>query len=317
MKKFFKILFVNLLLLVAVFMLCEFTLFNLAKHKYSKEIKFKHEVNEHGKTPRNEYIEYKPFPNNFNYVDSKNTMRDIVGLEYNKNPILIFGCSFAFGDGLQENETFSYLLSKYSKRPVYNKAYLGWGPQHILYQLRRDDFYKEVKKPEYIIYVLIDDHYERMFRYQYPPPYASILLRYKLTKNGFEEIHPFLEPLWGLYTVNKVQSLIENNILKMPIFYKKYQNYFYLMMKESNNLVKKHYPNAKFVILLYRKEARMFIDEPSLRKKLENEGIKIVDSDELTPRLELDKPLYRLQDNHPSKYAWALIVPKLVKRLNL
>jgi len=50
------------------------------------------------------------------------------GLEYkNKTPILIFGCSFAFGQYLNHKKTVSYKLSKLLKRPVYNRSVPGGG----------------------------------------------------------------------------------------------------------------------------------------------------------------------------------------------
>ena len=42
-------------------------------------------------------------------------------------PILLFGCSFAYGEYLAQNQTFSYKLSKLLNSPVYNRAIPGFG----------------------------------------------------------------------------------------------------------------------------------------------------------------------------------------------
>ena len=82
-------------------------------------------------------------------------------------PIVLFGCSFAFGFGIDDEQTFSYKLSKYTNRTVYNRGLCGGGIQHVLYQLRREDFYKEIPEPEYVIYLYISNHIRRMYKYAY------------------------------------------------------------------------------------------------------------------------------------------------------
>ena len=42
-----------------------------------------------------------------------------------KNPIVVLGCSYAYGQGLKDKETFSYLLSEYTSRPVISFAHCG------------------------------------------------------------------------------------------------------------------------------------------------------------------------------------------------
>ena len=85
------------------------------------------------------------------------------GLAFDKqNPIIIFGCSFAYGQYLYQNQTFSYKLANILKRSVYNRALAGAGPQHAYYQTQTEDFYKEVPKSNTVIYVMIDDHYRRI-----------------------------------------------------------------------------------------------------------------------------------------------------------
>lgn len=180
------------------------------------------------------------------------------------------------------------------------------------FQLRRKDFYNEVKPPEYIIYTFMWDHLNRMFRCQYVQC-DYILLRYKLTKNGFEEIKPFWQPLWGLYTVREAQELIQDNVTSSPDRTQNNLEYFYKMMNECKKLASKHYPNAKFVILAY--------DTPysnSYISKLKDNGFIVISTDELLGPGILEKREYRGLDNgHPSEKAWDLVVPALIKKLDL
>lgn len=283
-----------------------------------KQFKIRQEMNKNLGRPTQSDFKYTLNLYSFNYNAEKSLMRKPEGIGYKKLPILLFGCSYTYGDGLVNKDTFSYKLSLFSKRPVYNRAMQGWGVQQMLYQLRRPDFYDEVKPPEYIIYTVMFDHLRRLTRYQFSPPYNYIFLRYKLTKNGFKEIKPFCKPLWALYTVNRIQNIIQTEHWKNPECYKKDLRSYYLMMKECKRLAKIHYPNSKFVILIYRDAPNIFIDDTVLRKKLLEDGFIIIDTKDLVTGVNLSDRKYKTLDNsHPSEKAWDLIVPALVKELNL
>ncbi len=69
------------------------------------------------------------------------------GLKYkNKDSIIIFGCSYALGQYLNYNQTFSYKLAEFLKRPVYNRAISAGSFQHMYMQTISDSLYKTVTK---------------------------------------------------------------------------------------------------------------------------------------------------------------------------
>ncbi len=77
--------------------------------------------------------------------------------------ILLFGCSFAYGDGLRKDETFSYNLGKILPNyRIYNRAYSARSTSHMLYQLENKDF-SEIPNIEYIIYVFVGCHLPRNY----------------------------------------------------------------------------------------------------------------------------------------------------------
>ena len=47
--------------------------------------------------------------------------------------IYITGCSFAYGFGLEKDETLSAKLGHLIQNPVYNKAYQSWGLNHTVF----------------------------------------------------------------------------------------------------------------------------------------------------------------------------------------
>lgn len=222
-----------------------------------------------------------------------------------KQPIVIFGCSFAYGAGLNDNQTFDIKLAKYTRRPVYNRSIGGWGTQHMLYQLKSKEFYKLVPEPEYVIYVYIFDHIKRI----------QILVD-PLIGNG-EPCILYKNKKGKLYLDNSSMFLLRFPIcgyFKQLMYYSTTENYKVNLLKlhilESQKEMHKHWPNTKFIVFVY--------DEwnPSIEEDLENKGIKIIYLNKLI-NVDINSKNYTQPDGHPNEKAWDLITPALVKKLNL
>ena len=101
------------------------------------------------------------------YFDGSNNInrgRKPDGLEYkNKEPIVLFGCSYAYGQFLEYNQTFSYKLAHILKRPVYNRAIPGRGISFMYWQSINNDFYSAVPPSDTVLYIIFHDHYRRLF----------------------------------------------------------------------------------------------------------------------------------------------------------
>lgn len=62
-----------------------------------------------------------------------------------KKPIIIFGCSFAYGAMLNEEQKIHTKLSKLLKRNIYNFGQCGAGIQFMYSLLNTEDFFKQIK----------------------------------------------------------------------------------------------------------------------------------------------------------------------------
>ena len=81
--------------------------------------------------------------------------RNPVGLEYSKNPsIIIFGCGITNFYISNEDEMIQTPLSKYTKRPVYNRAIGGGGIQHAILQVQSKQMDNIIKNSDNAIYIL-------------------------------------------------------------------------------------------------------------------------------------------------------------------
>ncbi len=66
--------------------------------------------------------------------------------------MLFFGCSFTFGEGLEDNQTLPYYVSRYAPcYTPYNYGYSGYGPQQMLVRLMKPDFVREVSQGKGIL----------------------------------------------------------------------------------------------------------------------------------------------------------------------
>ena len=112
------------------------------------------------------------FPGGFmerrsNYTIDSSSRRLTLGRQ-NNNPsqlLLFMGCSFAFGDGLNDNETIAsqaaQLLKNYN---VYNYGFSGWGPNNALRLVNQKKFASDLPKnlPVKVVYIFMDHHINRV-----------------------------------------------------------------------------------------------------------------------------------------------------------
>ncbi len=296
MKKFFKILSINIFLILVIILLAEITCICLT-YKIQNWENFN--FGNHIEKIINSYINHKYF--------EEYDFRPVSYGKIFKKPIIIVGCSYAYGLGLNENETISSLISNKTNRTVYNLGVKATSTREILYILRNNDLRNKLldnqNNFEYVIYPYISNHRYRLYTDIKPYTYSPY---FKETENGLE-----------YYEKNK---LIANSYIYKKFLDWKYSEInnkeaFRLMcvyLKEINKEIKKHYPDTKFVVLIY---------EDYLNENwniLDKEGIIIVKVKDIA-KIDVKSPEYTLSPNdfHPNAKAWQVIVPKLIEELKL
>ncbi len=252
-----------------------------------------------------------------NYIKTTQ-YREPSGLDYkNKKSIIIFGCGYAEGLGLNDNRTFAAQLSDYMKRPVYNRGKGGDYIQHAIIQVQSHQLDDIIKNSEYVIYVLpvIKDSFRLSV---YPGPYFDKYFIYNkylypkfilnkdnelqlyTTKHTFIEGHPAYR-IFNKYLVEKIKkdttpSIEENTLIHFD---------------KLNKELKKINPNIKLVVLVYWD---LYNGYPVLFKNMEEKGIKLISVSDLTKE-NLNDSKYRSDIGHPTEEAWKLLVPYIAKEL--
>ena len=277
-------------------------------------------------SPNYYYSQSKTFQNKpFSYkltTFRKNTNNKISNT---KSPILIFGCSFAYGWLLEDKEVFSNRLSELTNRNTYNMSLPACGIQHMFHLLKDETFHKFIYQnssntPEYAIFVYIPSHLQRISSVTYPflTTNTGNNLIYELKKNELTE-KQYLPFIHKFYLVKKLNMLIEKQNPPDSIEMK-YKNFTVAneLFIASKKILESHYPNIKFVILKYSSENDYSEYEvPFMWDILKKEGFIVIDSKDLIGRLYTDKDKVKDDNFHPNAQAWEELIPPLIKELEL
>lgn len=319
-KKIKNILLTNLILTIVIFFIIEIIAFGFFKLKYTNIIKFQSKGAENPQEFIKENTPHYSFPKKFNYTrvedEAKTYKSDITA---KKRPIVTIGCSYTYGCGLEENQTFAYKLNKITGRTTYNRGIPASGPQLVYRQISDKNFKSQIPESEYIIYTFIYSHLNRQFRSLIAPFSSDIDLNYSLKNDTItEKRHPF----WFMYWSFAVKTYLEFELEYVP---KNEWLLFYKTMEASVNEMKKKYPNCKFVLLEFPDANFCWGKEAKDKRKLTNQqisqleelGIIYINSMELVGH-DFCESKYRVEDkDHPSELAWNELLPNLVEKLKL
>jgi len=311
--KYLRIITINLLLFV-----CLWFLLDLFFYSYSLKQASILNVTNLLRMYKTDLIYYQDSDDYFsgNEDNTEHKGRSPDGLEYkNAEPIVIFGCSFAFGHHLKASQTFSRKLSQQLKRPVYNRAFCGAGFQHALQQSLSYNFYKTVPPSKTVIYVLIEDHFQRMagetfFLYDH---YLNLHYKYK---NG-----KFIIDNYNNLLLKFLKTSYFRRYISKSLNYHYYNNPKYneqitdealaYLIKTRDNLENHWNKNVNFVVFSYLPSDKSEL----LIRKLKKNGFKVVSEKDLTNEDLMDKKYQVSGDSHPNEKVWTLLTPLFIKKL--
>lgn len=245
-------------------------------------------------------------------------------LNYSKKPIVILGCSYAYGHGLKKDESFPFLLSNLTERPVYNFATCG---DELLSSFSHLEKYLQdsknernnIKNSEYYIYVYMHDHIVRDIQ------------PWRLCKfyNNFYPQNYIYNKIFNVYLFKYIYTRIK--LIKMlqnyPYEIKRSKNHLKQIILNSNKRIKEISPNSKLIILIYDEKLQDNLDPDYIKyvsdiinsdiwEDLSKNGIEIIHSKDIIG-FDFNKD-YKLDVDidgwHPNKRSWEKLTPLFVDK---
>ena len=225
--------------------------------------------------------------------------------DHKKGRVVVFGCSFAFGYRLEDNQTFAWRLSEITKRKVYNVSYSGEGIQHMLYSLQSENFWQKIPDSDYFIYILINDHFRRLIS---PTNLGdgNFYPTYSLMSDGSLKLNKPSEYFIKATSEERINLKKKSYITYTGFDFKdaKLQKLSVAVLKESERLIKQKRPTAKFII--------MYIDGDSdVVNLLRNNGFDVFSCNETFGNNQYMQE-YMVLNGHPNAEFWKVLTPKFV-----
>ncbi len=298
-----KRIFINLLLIIMALTFVEAYSFNRTKIDNEK---FKTQADRLEANSTRQYKTQYRLLEPFNTTLFRNSF-----IKDNANNIVWFGCSFAEGAGLNDNQTPCYKISELTGKSCINKAKGATGAQFMYYQINDDKIMDDAKTADFIIYTFIWNHIQRLYNYQVNPLIDMFNLRYKIIDGNLVDITPQFNPLYSSFFVKRILN-------KFVFEQAKQESYnfrlFNKIMKETYNISQKRYPNSKFIFIEFPELSKKELPDYEV-KELESYGIKVIRVKDIIGNIDIYDPKYWLPDNiHPTEQAWDLILPIIVEK---
>lgn len=232
----------------------------------------------------------------------------------NKAPILLLGDEIAMGLELNREDELSYQLAKKTGRPIYNRAINCPPMQTALTQVRDENLYKEIPKPEYIIFTFsrgCNIVTYRPYTYQLARYNPSIYYKKKGNYLVEDKIRPYLLRSTTYFWFATSQVIYSEPTLKMLDF-------LGLYFIEIRRAIEEHWgKDVKFVVMAYdTKEAIAWL-QPLLDYLDKNDFI-VLDINKITDKNLYDTEyLYPPAYWHPNEKAVKILVEALDRELGL
>jgi hypothetical protein len=236
--------------------------------------------------------------------------------------LLFFGCSFTFGHGIKDEESYPYRVAvKTAGRfAVHNFGQNGWGPNQMLSLLEHNFAEQVVRQPPALaVFLTIPDHLARI---EGLCPYSDGYPRYVLNSRG-EAVAAgtfagTLDPLnrafrdWNMGWV-KTRGLFSWR----PLAGDADQLYLAIVLS-ARDQIQRRFPGCRFEVVLWETDP-WAADQWGHRVEagLRNEGISVHRAEEFLPGRWQNPDRYRISpmDVHPNALAADLMADFVVHRL--
>jgi hypothetical protein len=239
--------------------------------------------------------------------------------------LLFFGCSFTFGEGLNDDETMPYQVGILSggRYQVYNFGFQGYAPNQMLAAIESGRVRQIVQAPpRYAIYQAIPDHVARVAG---KIPYGKHSPRYRLGADGNASRDGHFDD--GQKFLTGIEARLQGQLRKSAI----YQTFasaeprtndndvrlLLALVRKSKDLLSAEYPGIEFHVILWR---NFDFEKDTYRELLEGfskMNIPVHQVENILPGYNTAPEKYFLStfDRHPNALADRLIAKYIVSQI--
>ena len=231
-----------------------------------------------------------------------------------KKAVMFFGCSFTFGDGVEDHEVMPYKFQEamMDRYKVVNYAYSGYGAHQMLgildNEMEKEGLHDYL--PKYAIYQGITDH---VFRGTFSTN-ERMGPTYRLDENGALRSEGVVSQNQGRLT-----RYLGKSKLFARIFYQRQEStqedldLFVAMVKKSADIIASRY-QAKFFCLLWEEHSAEEGLYDKILSGLKENDIAVIEVKNILPDYEQRKDDYLLYlDRHPNALAHQFISDYLLQ----
>jgi len=240
---------------------------------------------------------------------------------------LFFGCSFAFGEGLKDDETLPYQIGLQSQGQyrTFNFSFQAYGPNHMLAEIDHGMVRRVVDTtPQYAFYVAIPGHVRRVAGRVNWGGHAP---RYVLDADGtvhqaghFEDRKPLAVRLGIHHGVRQLKKSAMWRTLESidpPITNDDIRLYF-AVVRRSQELLTAQYPGIQFRVILWPNtdpQGRTLYEK--LRDGFRQMGMPLDLVEDILPGYNSDRSKFILSsvDRHPNALADQLLAQYVVSKI--
>ncbi len=231
---------------------------------------------------------------------------------------LFFGCSFTFGEGVEDDETLPSQFGREAPeyRP-YNYGFCGYGPQAALSRLEQPSFRSGVAEPEGLaVFVYLAGHERRVVgSMRVVTQWGASMPSYDVDEDGrlglegsFRSSRPFRMKVFALLAESETLRLMGVDV-PLRIGERDYERTARIIAAARDAYTKTF--RGRFVVVVYPTTDRRLRILPHLRRL----GVEVVD---LSRLFDPEAPGLCLPgDGHPSPHALRIVARILARRLDV
>jgi hypothetical protein len=215
------------------------------------------------------------------YTIDPNGRRVVPRLEGDAIPILFFGDSFAFGEGVSDRETSASFIQELSgwKYRVYNFGFNGYGPHHMFTILQNEMERTPLTghTPKCAVYFAVFDPSRSAGRTDYDqkgPMYfldddSKLEFAGKFSFSAFKRMNLLLQ-----------KSVVYDRVIRPALFDKQDQKLFIQLIRQSSDTIKKRY-GCKFIVILWESLHPLYHQTIA---RLKEQGIVVYGTSDILPK---------------------------------